>query len=96
MRPSRTLLPLNGQLEIAGEIFFNNQVGLELDERIVFIWHPRLGELSITETDGILLRFLDMGVPTRIRVQMRDQGWKTMTVKQLLDYVMAFRSTQED
>jgi hypothetical protein len=45
MRPSRTLLPLNGQLEIAGEIFFNNQVGLELDERIVFIWHPRLARV---------------------------------------------------
>ena len=40
MRPRRILLPLNGQLQVAGEIFLNHEVGLDLDDLMVFIWHP--------------------------------------------------------
>jgi len=96
MRPTRTLLPLNGQLEIAGEIFFNHEVGLDLDVRVVFIWHPLLGELAVTEHDGILLRFLDEEVPSWVCAQLGKERWEAMSVKQLLDTFAARRAARED
>lgn len=95
MRPTRVLRPLNGQLQIAGETFYNHELGLDLEDRVLFIWHPLLGELAITERDDLLLRFLDEEFPSWVRIQMRDQGWKVMSVKQLLDHVTAIRSARE-
>ena len=75
MRPTRPLLPLNGQISIAGETYFSHQVFLYSDDRIMFIPHPQLGELKITEQDDLRLHYLDLDIPAAIRALQRDQGW---------------------
>jgi len=95
LRPTRVLRPLNGQLQIAGETFYNHELGLDLEDRVLFIWHPLLGELAITERDGIELRFLNEEIPSWVRTQMHGQGWLTMSVQQLLDYFADNHSARE-
>lgn len=82
-------------MQIAGETFYDHEVGLDLEGRVLFIWPPLLGELTVTERDGIQLRFFDEEVPSWVRIQMRDQGWKAMSVRQLFDRIAAIRSAKE-
>ncbi len=94
MRPTRPLLPLNGQLSIAGETFFSHQVCLDPDDRTLFLQHPQLGDLKIIERDDLIGKFLDLEVPANIRVMQRDHGWETMTLQQLFDYIILLRGLE--
>jgi hypothetical protein len=91
MRPTRPLLPLNGQLSIAGETFFSHQVFLDPDDWILFILHPQLGELKITERDDIMVNSLDQEVPAYIRAMQHDHGWEAMPIRQLLNFITTIR-----
>jgi hypothetical protein len=95
MRFIRTLHPINGKLSIAGETFSSHQVCLDLDDRILFILHPQLGELKITEQDDLVVKFLDQEVPASIQAMQRDCGREAVTIKQLFDLITTIRS-QED
>ena len=94
MPRTRTLFPLNGQLLIAGETFFSHQVGLDLDDRILYIQHPALGELKLRPCD-LEVGFLDLEIPALLRMLSADQGWTTLTLHQLFDLVLATRNAQE-
>jgi hypothetical protein len=93
MRPTRTLLPLNGQLQIAGEIFYTHQLGLDPDCRALYLLHPQLGELVLTPKDALRVRFLDLEIPTVMRMLHAHGGWETMSLCELLDLIY---STQEN
>jgi hypothetical protein len=95
VRPTRPLLPLNGQLSIAGETFFSHQVCLDPDDRILFIQHPQLGELKITERDDLIVKYLHQEVFACIRAMQHNHGWEAVTIKQLFDLITKIRS-QED
>jgi len=89
MRPNRTLLPLNGQLELAGETFFSPQIGLDLEDGVLFLRHPDLGELQLRKEDNLQLRFLDLEIPALLRMLRDDGGWIDLTLAQLFELVTA-------
>jgi hypothetical protein len=91
MRPTRPLLPLNGQLSIAGEAFFSHHVCLDPGDRILSILHPQLGELKITEQDNLRLHYLDLDIPATIRAQQWAHGWEAVTINQLFDLIITMR-----
>ena len=89
MRTTRTLHPLNGQLRIAGATYFTHQVGIDLEDKILYIQDDILGELVFHEEEPLEMDFLDLEIPAHIRQQQRLDGWEHLTLRQLFDLVLA-------
>jgi len=79
--PTRTLQALNSQPRLAGKTFFTHLVGVDVEAKTLFINHPTLGELVITEFDDIEMQFLDFEVPKIVRSMQMDGGWEDVTPK---------------
>ena len=95
MRPAKTLFPLNGQLKIAGHVFFSPQIGFDLEEGLLYLLHPELGELILPCNDDLQVYLLDLEIPTVLRMLHHSGGWESMTLPQLFAMVTAIRSAQE-
>lgn len=79
-----TLTPVNGQLKVAGEVFFTRHLAFDRGTHALIIKHPVIGEFPIIAGDGLELEFLDLEVPTAIRQLQRNNGWERMTATELL------------
>ena len=95
MKPAKTLLPLNGQLRIAGETFLSPQIGFDLELGVLYLQHPWLGEMILSRTDDLRVYLLDLEIPTIIRMLHRSGGWEPMTLPQLFQFVTASCAAQE-